>query len=819
MSKRIPIAPGSSAPGRPPAGADPLISAVTHAMDHALAAYRGGDWATCEQLCRLILKAQRDHGEALNLLGAIAAQTGRSQEAAQLLARAVAVQPQNAAAHLNHGNLLQSLKRHDEALRRYEQALKIKPDYAEAHYHRGNVLTELGRFDEAMASYDKALRFRPDLAEAYANRAHILQRSERFEEALDSYQRALQVRPNDAQAHYQRGNVLKRLRRHTEALQSYERAIKVKPDFPEPHNNRGNLLLNLKRFAEAIESYDRAIEVKPDYADAFNNRGIALQESRRTEAALESYERALRIDATHADAHCNRGTVLKELKRFDESLESFARALEIRPEHADALANRAGTLKELKRLDQALESYRHALELKPDYEWLYGSWLHTRMQLCDWRDWDRDIAELESKIAQGKAVTPPFPVLALTDSPGLQRRAAELWVEGKHPASRLLAAMDRYPRHDRIRVGYFSGDFRDHPISTLMADLLERHDRSRFEVYGFSFGPDTRDDTRQRMERAFDRFFDVHAASDADIARLARSMQLDIAVDLGGFTDSGRPNVFALRAAPLQAAYLGYLGTSGAEYMDYLLADATIVPPGAREHYTESIVYLPSYQPNDTKRVISQKRFTREELGLPSEGFVFCCFNAVYKITPATFDGWMRILNRVPGSSLLLLGDLEQVERNLRGEADKRGVAGGRLAFGKRLPMPDYLARYRAADLFLDTLPYNAGTTASDALWSGLPVLTRPGEAFAGRVAASLLTAIGLPELIVSTQDLYESTAVELALDRQRLAALRNKVDRNRSTSPLFDAGLSARSIESAYTQMYERHQAGLEPEHLQVTR
>jgi predicted O-linked N-acetylglucosamine transferase (SPINDLY family) len=320
------------------------------------------------------------------------------------------------------------------------------------------------------------------------------------------------------------------------------------------------------------------------------------------------------------------------------------------------------------------------------------------------------------------------------------------------------------------------------------------------------------------MERAFDRFFDVHAAGDADIVRLARSMQLDIAVDLGGFTDSGRPNVFAMRAAPLQAAYLGYLGTSGAAYMDYLLADATIVPAGAREHYTESIVYLPSYQPNDSKRIMPQKRFTRDELGLPSEGFVFCCFNAVYKITPATFDGWMRILSRVPGSTLLLLGDLEQVERNLRSEAGKRGVEGGRLVFGRRLSMPDYLARYRSADLFLDTLPYNAGTTASDALWSGLPVLTRPGETFAGRVAASLLTAIGLPELIASTQDLYESTAVELALDPQRLAAVRDKLGRNRSTSPLFDAELSARSIENAYTQMYERHQAGLEPEHLHVT-
>ncbi len=368
-------------------------------------------------------------------------------------------------------------------------------------------------------------------------------------------------------------------------------------------------------------------------------------------------------------------------------------------------------------------------------------------------------------------------------------------------------------------MGYFSPDFRNHAVSILMAEVFETHDRSKFEVVAFSLGPDTRDEMRGRLEKGFERFVDVHGKSDEQIALLARSMELDIAVDLGGFTEGCRPRVLAMRAAPLQVSYIGYLGTLGAPYMDYLIADPVIVPEAHQEHYAEKIIYLPSYQANDSQRRIAQREFSREELGLPAQGFVFCCFNNNYKITPPTFDSWMRILHRVAGSVLFLYAGSATAQGNLSKEAVKRGIDPARVVFGQRLPPAQYLARYRAADLFLDTLPYNAGTTASDALWVGLPVLTCLGDTFAGRVAGSLLTAIGLPELITRTQSQYEDMAVALALDRGRLAGIKQRLAQNRHTQPLFDTPRFTRHLEAAYTQIYERYLAGLAPRHLYVGR
>jgi predicted O-linked N-acetylglucosamine transferase (SPINDLY family) len=387
----------------------------------------------------------------------------------------------------------------------------------------------------------------------------------------------------------------------------------------------------------------------------------------------------------------------------------------------------------------------------------------------------------------------------------------------RFPPDASLGAIGGHARGQKIRIGYFSPDFREHAVSFLTADLFETHDRSSFEVCGYSFGVDTQDAMRRRLELGFDRFIDVRQQSDRSIALLARSMQLDIAVDLGGFTKDSRPGIFALRAAPLQVSYLGFLGTMGAPYMDYLIADAAIVPAGDRVNYAEQILYLPTYQVNDAKRRIADKSFTREELGLPARGFVFCCFNASYKITRATFAGWMRILLRVPGSVLLLLAADDTVKSNLRREAVRGGAHPDRVVFADRLPMPEYLARYRAADLFLDTLPYNAGTTASDALWAGLPVLTCAGETFAGRVAASLLTGIGMPELIASTQDEYEDLAVALAAQPERLARIKQRLGAARRTALLFNTPLFTRALEAGYVAIYDRYQAGLAPQHVTV--
>jgi predicted O-linked N-acetylglucosamine transferase (SPINDLY family) len=351
-----------------------------------------------------------------------------------------------------------------------------------------------------------------------------------------------------------------------------------------------------------------------------------------------------------------------------------------------------------------------------------------------------------------------------------------------------------------------------------MAELLELHDRSRFELVGIDFGPVADDAMRTRVRACFDRFIDVRTLSDREVAQLSRDLAIDIAVDLKGFTEDARPGIFAERAAPVQVSYLGFPGTMGAGYIDYIVADEVVIPAASRPLYSEKVVSLPdSYQVNDRKRRIADGTFTREELGLPADGFVFCCFNNDYKVTPSTFDGWMRILRRVEGSVLWLFEDSAMAATNLHKEAERRGVGAERLVFARRMAPHDHLARYRNADLFLDTLPYNAHTTASDALWAGLPVLTCAGEAFASRVAASLLSAVGLPELITTTPAAFEALAIALASDRARLGRVRATLAANRPTAPLFDTPRFARHIEAAYQEMHERRLAGLPPDHITV--
>jgi predicted O-linked N-acetylglucosamine transferase (SPINDLY family) len=431
---------------------------------------------------------------------------------------------------------------------------------------------------------------------------------------------------------------------------------------------------------------------------------------------------------------------------------------------------------------------------------------------------EASLARLTAGIERDEPQAHPFAFLTFWDSPRLQRKAAEIWVAETCPPDASLGAIAPRPPHGKIRVGYFSGDFRDHPTARLLSELIETHDRNRFEVIAFSFGPNTQDDSRKRLERAFDRFLDVRAESNVDIAALARTLNVDIAVDLCGYIHGSRPQIFALRAAPLQVSYLGFPGTMGARYMDYLVADATVITPGSEQHYVEKIIYLPnSYQVNDTQRLIADGTPSREALDLPAEGFVYCCFNNNYKLVPATFAGWMRILSQVPGSVLWLLEDNAAAADSLRHSALQAGVRPERLVFGKRISPEDHLARHRRADLFLDTLPYNAHTTASDALWVNLPVLTLAGESFAARVAASLLKAVDLPELIATTQAEYEAMAIELGSNPERLADIKKKLAAHRLAKPLFDSRLFARHLETAFSVIHERHRAGLAPDHLHV--
>jgi predicted O-linked N-acetylglucosamine transferase (SPINDLY family) len=672
----------------------------------------------------------------------------------------------------------------DKAIALYRQLAARFPGNARLLFLLGSAESQNGNGGEAVRLLEQCLLIDPLDADAYNNLGLALETLGRSDEALQSYDRAIALHPGRPEAYINKGLALHK-RGHLQAsLDSFERALERDPGNAEQHNNRGNVLLDLQRSGEALASFDRALTIAPGYAEAFAGRGSALQSLGRFAEALASFDRAIALDPMLAEAHNLRGDLLLAARREVEARESFQRA--------------------------------HSLN--PRLEFVYPRLLYSKLRTCDWTNIEEQLSKLEARILRGEQLCAPFDSLGLTGSLAVQSKAAQMYAAARFPASSALGPIPPRTRAGRIRLGYYSSEFRDHATTRLMAELFELHDRSRFELVGIDFGPAADDAMRRRVAACFDRFVDARGAGDRDVARMSRDLEIDVAVDLKGFTEDARPGIFAERAAPVQVSYLGFPGTMGAGYIDYIIADEVVIPAASRSLYSEKVVTLPgSYQVNDRKRSIADRAFAREELGLPADGIVFCCFNNNYKITPPTFDVWMRILRQVERSVLWLIEDSPVAAGNLRKEAERRGVRAQRLVFAQRMALPDHLARHRSADLFLDTLPYNAHTTASDALWAGLPVLTCAGEAFASRVAASLVTAAGLPELIAKTPAEFEALAIALAVDPARLGQVRAKLLANRPTAPLFDTPRFARHIEAAYAQMHERHLAGLPPDHIVV--
>jgi predicted O-linked N-acetylglucosamine transferase (SPINDLY family) len=776
-------------------------------------------FADAAAICRELLEIQPDHFDSLILWAEIAAKKGDPEQAIELYARIIDLKPEFAPAYYKRGNLLKDSGQMEEALSDYDRAIALDPAYAAAFCNRGVVMERLNRLDEACDSYSRAIILNPNDALAYYNRGSVLRSLKQPEEALASYNRAIAVKPDFAEAHCNSGILFMELKQWDAALASINRGIEIEPRFFQAYYNRGVLLQRRKQSDEALASYADAIEINPRYAEAYCSRGVLLTELGQWDTALESLDRAVTLEPGFAEAYCNRGNLYAELSRHEAALADFDKAIALKSDYADAFYNRANSLVHMKQFAAAITSYDQAFALKPDMDFLLGMRRHAKMNICDWNDLESDVRGLTAGIEAGESVSPPFPILGLLDLEPLNRRAAEIWVREKHPMNPVLPAIPKHPARNKIRIGYFSADFYDHPVAVLMAELFETHDRSKHDVTAFSFGPHFQGGMRKRLEKAFDLFVDVRAKSNKEISLLARSLSIDIAVDLGGFTGNSRTGIFAMRAAPIQINYLGYPGTMGADYMDYLIGDRTVVPEEHQGHYTEKIVYLPNcYLPNDSARTIADTVFTREELGLPPTGFVFCCFNNNYKITPSTFESWMRILSRVESSVLWLSQNNPTAASNLRREASRRGINPERLIFASRMSsLPEHLARHRAAGLFLDTRPYNAHATAIDALWAGLPVLTCIGEAFACRVAASLLKSIGLPELIAPTTERYEDLAVRLAANPQSLAEIKRKLADNRLRAPLFDSASFTKDLETAYRMIHERYQAALPPDHIYV--
>lgn len=756
----------------------PLSGNPQQMFQQAVLAHQQGRLWEAERLYQAVLKADDRHFGALLRFGMLRLDQRRLADAEPLFRRAVKIDKRSAEAHQLLGFVLTGLKRMSEAVRSYEKALSLAPGLAEAHNNLGYTLQLLNRGDDAIAHCRKAIALRPDYAEAHNNLGNALHLKNESAKAIVAYDAALAINPGYAEAHWNRANALRAMGRMDDAIEALATAIALRPDYHEAYNSYGNTLRALGRLDEAVAKYEKAISIHPAYVEALVNHGDALAALDRCEAAMSSYDRALAIRPDDADVLCRRGHALGQLRRDAEAIACFEKALAVDADHDPAFDGLA----------------------------------RTALATCDWSRTSALCHEVPERVARGRFFD-AFGFLGYSSDAALQLACAKRFIRHQVPARPSPLWQGETWRNDRIRLAYVATGFNDHPTAYLTAELIEIHDRTRFEVLGISLGQDDRSEIRARLIAAFDQFHDVRGMGDLEVAALLNRLKVDVAIDRSGYIVNARPGIFAARPAPIQVNYLGFPGTLGADFYDYILADATVLPFDQQPFYSERIVHLPDcYQVNDSKRPIAERTPTRQEAGLPAEGFVFCCFNNSYKITPAIFDVWMRLLSRVEGSVLWLYGDRASAETNLRREAAARGIDPARLVFARRVPLADHLARHRLADLFLDTLPYNAHTTASDALWAGVPVVTCRGQSFAGRVAASLLQAIGLPDLITRNLEDYERLAWRIASEPSLLASLQGRLRQNRSSRPLFDTGRYRRHIEAAYGQMWERWQRGENP-------
>lgn len=676
-------------------------------------------------------------------------QAGRLPQAKTLYQQVLQAAPNNPDALHFMGLLAHQMGEIGMAVAYIQKAITLQPGYISAHNNLGNILQEQGKLDEAAACFKKALSFKHDHSELHNNLGNVFHKQGRLDKAIDCFHRALSLNPNFANAHYNLGSV---------------------------HQELGNL-------DEATGSFHKALVLKPEYIQAYNNLGNVLREQGRLDEAVACFHKALMLNPDFSTAHFNLGSAFQEQGRLNESMACFHKAL----------------------------------NLDPDYHAARCLLTHQLQQICDWKNLEKHSPIMRQAVREAPTTAEnlihPFTFLALPGSTAMeQKRCAEKWVQSTYqPQINFREKLEfdfKRPPNEKFSIGYLSADFRNHPVAQLMAEVFELHDRSRFHIVAYSYGLDDSSPMRKRLEKAFDQFVDIRALSYEAAAKRIHKDKIDILVDLTGYTQHNRSAILALRPAPIQVSYLGYLGTMGADFIDYIIADPFLIPPEDKQHYSENIVYLPSYQANDRQCAVAETP-TRTSCGLPAEGIVFCCFNQTYKILPDVFDVWMRLLKAVPGSVFWVYAPNPDTIANLQREAQIRGITPERLIFAETLPLDRHLARLKCADLFLDTLPYNAGTTASNALWAGLPVITCAGGTFSSRMAGSLLIAMGVPELITYNLDDYYTIALSLATDTGKREQIREKIIANRDATPLFDSKRFTRNLEAAYGEMQKNTPIG----------
>lgn len=694
----------------------------------------------------------------------------------------------------------------EEVISKVNPLISVFPKAKMLHNLKGASHAALNHYDIAIESYDKAIKIDPSYIDALVNRGSAFQEKGELDEAIFCFQKTLTLKPNHPFAYFNMGNALHGKGELDAAVESYQNALKIRPNYAETYFNMGNIFNSKGEFHAATNNYKQVLKIEPDHVDAHYNMGISLKNSGQLDAAIDSFKQAIEIRPNYADAHINLGFLLEGQREFDAAIESYKKAIEIRPDYAEAYNNIGSVLNKKGELFAALDCYKRALEIYPENEAIFSQKLYQQAQMCDWNGIEQDRGKI-SRLGITEGHIDPFGILSLEDAPERHRIRSEIYASNKYANIASPVEKQRSPETKRLRVGYFSANFQKHPVAYLIAKVIEIHNRDRFEVYGYSVGATKEDEVRRRLAKGFDFFKDVRNMTDKNIASLARQDKIDIAVDLSGYTEYSDPGIFAYRAAPIQISYLGYPGTMGANFIDYIIADENLIPTESQRYYSEKPIYLPHhYQAQDNTIPISNKTPTRSELGLPEKGFVFCAINNNYKITSSEFDIWMRLLQKVEGSVLWLLETNKWAKGNLLKAANERGVTSEQIIFAQKAPHEEYLAQFRQADLYLDTFIYNAGATASNALWAGLPVLTKLGKGYTARMAGSLLSSIGLPELITTHETEYEALALQLATNPEQLDSIKNKLTLNRLSKPLFDTELFIKHLEDAYQKVHQRY-------------
>ena len=702
----------------------------------------------------------------------------------------------------------------------YLQILSQVPLHQDALHLLGIIYYQTGRHDQSVDMIRRAIASNPGIADFYMSLGTAYRLQGKLHEAVETFRQATVIRPDFPEAHFSHGVALATEKKFPEARIAFEKAISLRPDYAEAYNNLGVTLKNAGFLDQAEQPYRTAIALKPDYAEALNNLGNLLKAKGQQGEAEQCFVSALAAQGDNPETWNNLGTSLQSGNQYEAAEAAYRESLRLDPEYPDALYNLGTLLIELKRYTEAIDALIMALQLQPQFSHALEELLDAMQWICLWDEFKNLVSEMDRRLNEGDYSFNPFSLLALFDNPIHQKHCAEANAQRS-----IQSCPDPFihPKHSPnkgvIRLGYLSYDYREHPLAFLISELFELHDRSRFQVFGYGYGPDDHSTTRERMTNTCDKFTDIAALSHRDAAKTIHDDGIDILIDLTGYTAGARGSILAPRPAPIQINWLGYPGTMGAPFMDYIIADSVLVPHGAESFYSEKIVRLPDcYQINDRQRPVAEITFSRSDHGLPDDAFVFCSFNHTHKIMPDLFNIWMDLLHAVPGSVLWLLESNSTAPENLRREASRHDIDPERIIFSPRMPLSEHLARYRLADLFLDTFPYTSHTTASDALWVGLPLVTCMGKTFAARVAGSLLNATGVPELITNNFDEYRELALKLATDPDLLSGVRRKLIENRDQCALFDTPRFVSNLESAYEMIMARRREGLEPADITVT-